>query len=86
MAWNACISQTAVFYFYRANVLHRDAAKRNQDGAQRMELCLTPEAMLFSTQNIHLENAGRVQQESKKYQQGQMGKGNINERDNPQRC
>ena len=42
--------------------------------------------MLFSTQNIHLENAGRVQQESKKYQQGQMGKGNVNERDNPQRC
>lgn len=38
-----------------------------------------PEAMLFSTQNIHLENAGRVQQESKEYQQGQVGKGNVHE-------
>ncbi len=53
MAWNACISQTAVFYSYRANALHRDAAKRNRDGAQRMELCSMHEAMLFSTQNIH---------------------------------
>lgn len=42
--------------------------------------------MLFSTQNIHLENAGRVQQESKEYQQGQVGKGNVNERDNSQGC
>ena len=53
MAWNASIPQTAGFYSYRANALHRDAAKRNRDGAQRMELCSTPEAMLFSTQNIH---------------------------------
>ena len=45
-----------------------------------------PEAMLFSTQNIHLENAGRVQQESKEYQQGQVGKRNVNERDNSQGC
>lgn len=82
MAWNACISQTAVFYSYRANALHRDAAKRSRDGAQRMELCFTPEAMLFSTQSIHLENAGRVQQKSKKYQQGQVGKRNVRERDN----
>ena len=42
--------------------------------------------MLFSTQNIHLENAGRVQQESEKYQQGQVGKRNVNERDNSQGC
>ena len=46
----------------------------------------TPEAMLFSTQNIHLENAGRVQQESKEYQQGQVGKGNVHERNNSSRC
>ena len=45
-----------------------------------------PEAMLFFTQNIHLENAGRVQQESKEYQQGQVGKGNVNERDNSKGC
>ena len=45
MAWNACIPQTAGFYSYRANALHRD-------GAQRMALCFTHEAMLFSTQNI----------------------------------
>lgn len=31
-------------------------------------------------------NAGRVQQESKEYQQGQMGKGNVHERDNSQGC
>ena len=86
MAWNACISQTAVLYSYRANTLHRDAAKLNRKGAQRMALCFTHEAMLFSTQNIHLENAGRVQQESKKYQQGQVGKGNVNERDNSKGC
>ena len=86
MAWNAYISQTAVLYFYRANAFHRDAAKRNRDGAQRMALCFTHEAMLFSTQNIHLENAGRVQQESEKYQQGQVGKRNVNERDNSQGC
>ena len=43
-----------------------------------------PEAMLFFTQNIHLENAGRVQQESKEYQQGQEGKRNVHERDNSQ--
>ena len=86
MAWNACISQTAVLYSYRANTLNRDAAKRNRDGAQRMALCFTPEAMLFSTQNIHLENAGRVQQKSKEYQQGQVGKGNVHERDNSQGC
>ena len=36
MAWNACIPQTADFYSYRANALHRDEAKRNRDGAQRM--------------------------------------------------
>lgn len=42
-----------------------------------MALCFTPEAMLFSTQNIHLENAGRVHQESEKYQQGQVGKRNV---------
>lgn len=53
MAWNACIPQTAFFYSYRANALHRDEAKRNRDGAQRMALRFTPEAMLFSTQNIH---------------------------------
>ena len=52
MAWNACIPQTAGFYSYRANALHRDAAKRNRDGAQRMTLCSMHEAMLFSTQNI----------------------------------
>ena len=57
MAWNAYISQTAVLYFYRANAFHRDAAKRNRDGAQRMALCFTHEAMLFSTQNIHLEKS-----------------------------
>ena len=79
MAWNACIPQTAVFYSYRANSLHRD-------GAQRMALCFTPEAMLFFTQNIHLENVGRVQQESEKYQQGQVGKRNVHERDNSQGC
>lgn len=54
MAWNACIPQTAGFYSYRANALHRDAAERNRDGAQRMALCSMHEAMLFSTQNIHL--------------------------------
>ena len=86
MAWNACISQTAVLYSYRANTLNRDAAKRNRDGAQRMTLCFTHEAMLFSTQNIHLENAGRVQQESKECQQGQVGKRNAHERDNSQGC
>lgn len=86
MAWNAYISQTAVLCFYRANAFHRDAVKRNRDGAQRMALCFTHEAMLFSTQNIHLENAGRVQQESEKYQQGQVGKGNVNERDNSKGC
>ena len=53
MAWNACISQTAGFYSYRANALHRDEAKRNRDGAQWMALYFMPEAMLFSTQNIH---------------------------------
>ena len=79
MAWNAYISQTAVLYFYRANAFHRD-------GAQRMALCFTHEAILFSTQNIHLENAGRVQQESEKYQQRQVGKRNVNERDNSQGC
>ena len=52
MAWNACIPQIAGFYSYRANALHRDVAKRNRDGAQRMALCSMPEAMLFSTQNI----------------------------------
>ena len=52
MAWNACIPQTEIFYSYRANALHRDVAKRNRDGAQRMALCSMPEAMLFSTQNI----------------------------------
>ena len=52
MAWNACIPQTAGFYSYRANALHRD-------GAQRMALCFTHEAMLFSTQNIHLEKSLR---------------------------
>ena len=57
MAWNACIPQTAGFYSYRANALHRDAAKRNRDGAQRMTLCSMHEAMLFSTQNIHLEKS-----------------------------
>ena len=86
MAWNACIPQTAVSYSYRANALHRDEAKRNRHGAQRIALCFMPEAMLFSTQNIHLENAGRVQQESKEYQQGQVGKGNVHERDNSQGC
>lgn len=45
-----------------------------------------PEAMLFFTQNIHLENASRVQQKSKEYQQGQVGKGNVHERDNSQGC
>ena len=53
MAWNACIPQTADFYSYRANALHRDESKRNRDGAHRMALCFTHEAMLFSTQNIH---------------------------------
>ena len=86
MAWNACIPQTAVFYSYRANALYRDEAKRNRDGAQRIALCFMHEALLFSTQNIHLENAGRVQQESKEYQQGQVGKGNVHERDNSQGC
>ncbi len=57
MAWNACIPQTADFYSYRANALHRDEAKRNRDGAQRMALCSMHEAMLFSTQNIHLEKS-----------------------------
>ncbi|WP_347993577.1 hypothetical protein [uncultured Eubacterium sp.] len=33
-----------------------------------------------------MENAGRVQQESEKYQQGQVGKRNVNERDNSQGC
>ena len=51
MAGNACIPQTEIFYSYRANALHRDVAKRNRDGAQRMALCSMPEAMLFSTQN-----------------------------------
>lgn len=51
-----------------------------------MALCFTHEAMLFSAQNIHLENAGRVQQESKEYQQGQVGKRNVHERDNSQGC
>lgn len=36
MTWNACIPQTAGFYSYRALALHRDAAKRNRDGAQRI--------------------------------------------------
>lgn len=59
MAWNACIPQTADFYSYRANALHRDESKRNRDGAHRMALCFTHEAMLFSTQNIHLEKSLR---------------------------
>ena len=59
MAWNACIPQTADFYSYRANALHRDDSKRNRDGAHRMALCFTHEAMLFSTQNIHLEKSLR---------------------------
>ena len=41
MAWNACIPQTADFYSYRANALHRDESKRNRDGAHRMALCFT---------------------------------------------
>ena len=59
MAWNACIPQTADFYSYRANALHREESKRNRDGAHRMALCFTHEAMLFSTQNIHLEKSLR---------------------------
>ena len=59
MAWNACIPQTADFYSYRANALHRDESKWNRDGAHRMALCFTHEAMLFSTQNIHLEKSLR---------------------------
>ena len=35
MAWNACISQTAVFYSYRANALHRDEAKGRFDGLDK---------------------------------------------------
>ena len=57
MAWNACIPQTAGFYSYTANALHRDVAKRNRDGAQRMALCSMHEAILFSAQNIHLEKS-----------------------------
>ena len=59
MAGNACIPQTEIFYSYRANALHRDVAKQNRDGAQRMALCSMHEAMLFSTQNIHLEKSLR---------------------------